>query len=111
WEWTPDDRLLLTLPCSHLHGLALGLFASFLVGSSLVLRPRFIAEEVAADLEASACTTFFGVPTMYNRLVQLPPAEVQRRDLHRMRLWACGSAPLLPTTFERFRDVFGATLV
>jgi malonyl-CoA/methylmalonyl-CoA synthetase len=111
WEWTAADRLLLTLPCSHLHGLALGLLASFLAGSSVVLRPRFVAEDVPGDLERSACTMFFGVPTMYNRLVQLPGDEIRRRNLDRMRLWACGSAPLLPTTFERFRAVFGATLL
>jgi malonyl-CoA/methylmalonyl-CoA synthetase len=111
WEWTAGDRLLLALPCSHLHGLALGLLASFLVGSSVALRPRFVAEELLADLQHSACTMFFGVPTMYNRLVQLPAELVRNADLRRMRLWACGSAPLLSTTFERFRDVFAATLL
>lgn len=111
WEWTADDRLLLTLPCSHLHGLALGLLASFLVGSSVVLRSRFVAEEVPGDLEASRCTMFFGVPTMYTRLLQLPSESTRSSDLKAMRLWACGSAPLLPTTFDSFRERFGADLV
>lgn len=111
WEWSSEDRLLLTLPCSHLHGLALGLLASFLMGSCVVLRSRFVAEEVPADLERTRCTMFFGVPTMYNRLVQLPDEVTRARDLQRMRLWACGSAPLLPTTFARFSEVFGKQLL
>ena len=37
WRWTARDRLLLTLPCFHLHGLGLGILGSFLAGSSVVL--------------------------------------------------------------------------
>ena len=81
WQWSEHDRLLLTLPCFHLHGLGLGILTSFLVGSSVVLRRRFVAEEVIADLERSQATMFFGVPTMYNRLVALPEAALHGHDL------------------------------
>jgi malonyl-CoA/methylmalonyl-CoA synthetase len=72
--------LLLTLPCFHLHGLGLGILTSGLVGSSVVLRRRFVAEEILADLARHACTMFFGVPTMYNRLVSLPPGSASAHD-------------------------------
>lgn len=111
WEWQPADRLLLTLPCSHLHGLGLGLLGSLLAGSSVVLRARFAAEEVPGDLARFAATMFFGVPTMYNRLVQLPRHAVDREDLSGMRLWVSGSAPLLVPTYERFLQLFGHALV
>jgi malonyl-CoA/methylmalonyl-CoA synthetase len=104
WRWTEADRLLLTLPCFHLHGLGLGIISSLLIGSSVVLRRRFIAEEIWGDLEQFHATMFFGVPTMYNRLVSLPEALLEGRDLHRMRLWVSGSAPLSAATFERFRE-------
>ena len=107
WKWTAADRLLLTLPCFHLHGLALGVLGSFLVGSSIVLRPRFAVQEILALLERHRCTMFFGVPTMYNRLVTLPADAVAATDLSRMRLWVSGSAPLTVATFNRFRDLFG----
>ena len=110
WRWTPADRLLLTLPCFHLHGLGLGIITSYLVGSSVVLRRRFVAEEVCGDLERCAATMFFGVPTMYNRLVALPEALSVARDLRRMRLWVSGSAPLPVSTCERFQQRFGACL-
>jgi malonyl-CoA/methylmalonyl-CoA synthetase len=111
WRWTEDDRLLLTLPCFHLHGLGLGVLASFLIGSSIALRRRFVAEDVCGDLERCAATMFFGVPTMYNRMVALPDAVVRGHDLHRMRLWVSGSAPLSSTTFARFRERFGSEIL
>lgn len=111
WRWTERDRLLLTLPCFHLHGLGLGIIASFLVGSSIVLRRRFVAEEICADLVRHAATMFFGVPTMYNRLVALPEGALERHDLSRMRLWVSGSAPLPAATFERFQQRCGATIL
>ncbi len=107
WGWSEHDRLLLTLPCFHLHGLGLGIIASGLVGSSVALRRRFVAEEVYADLERFQATMFFGVPTMYNRLVALPDAALTVCDLRRMRLWVSGSAPLSAATFERFRERCG----
>jgi len=106
WRWTRADRLLLTLPCFHLHGLALGILGSLLVGSTIVLRSRFVADEVPHLLAAHRCTLFFGVPTMYNRLVLLGDEKLAA-DLGTMRLWVSGSAPLTPATFEQFRRRFG----
>jgi acyl-CoA synthetase (AMP-forming)/AMP-acid ligase II len=111
WAWCVEDRLLLTLPCFHLHGLGLGLLTSMMVGSCIVLRDRFDATTVLADLAASRATTFFGVPTMYNRIVALPDGAETAIDLSRMRLWVSGSAPLSAATFERFRDRFGAEII
>lgn len=111
WRWTERDRLLLTLPCFHLHGLGLGVLTSLLIGSSIVLRRRFVAEEIPHLLERYRCTLFFGVPTMYNRLVLLPDRVLGNRDLSSMRLWVSGSAPLTEVTFERFRERFGFALM
>ena len=111
WQWSENDRLLLTLPCFHLHGLGLGIITSFLMGSSVVLRRRFVAEDVCADLERVGATMFFGVPTMYNRLVALPEAAITAYARQNMRLWVCGSAPLTAATFERFKERFGRELL
>lgn len=107
WRWSERDRLLLTLPCFHLHGLGLGLLGSLLVGSSVVLTARFVAEEVPRLLSRHRCTMFFGVPTMYNRLAELPEAASDGVDLGSMRLWVSGSAPLTAATFARFKERFG----
>ncbi len=111
WQWTENDHLLLTLPCFHLHGLGLGILTSFLVGSSVTLRPRFQLDTVLADLVRSQATMFFGVPTIYNRLVGLDEDAIRAHDLKRMRLWVSGSAPLSVATYERFRERFGYSLM
>ncbi len=111
WEWTQADRLLLTLPCFHLHGLGLGILLSLCVGSSLVLCPGFVAEEALELLSRQECTMFFGVPTIYNRLVQLSDEALARVDLRRMRMWVSGSALMPPSTYERFRQRFGYALM
>jgi malonyl-CoA/methylmalonyl-CoA synthetase len=89
-----------------LHGLGLGILGSLLAGSSIVLRDRFRADDVFRDIRAHCCTMFFGVPTMYNRLVTLTDDVAAPADVRSMRLWVSGSAPLTAATFERFRERF-----
>ena len=107
WAWEPEDVLLLTLPLFHTHGLVVGLHCALAAGAAVLLRRRFEAGEAAAELLGGAPTLFFGVPTMYVRLVE----ELrQRRDaeaLRRMRLFCSGSAPLAPETFAAFRELTG----
>jgi malonyl-CoA/methylmalonyl-CoA synthetase len=89
WRWEPDDRLLLTLPLFHVHGLGVGLNGSLCAGASVALAARFDPDEVAERAEQGA-TLFFGVPTMYHRLVESGRAE----RLRPLRLLVSGSAPL-----------------
>lgn len=111
WGWSAADRLLLTLPCFHMHGLGLGILASLAVGSAILLRRRFDVAVVLDDLVESRATMFFGVPTMYNRIVALPEEERSDRSHPSLRLWVSGSAPLSAATFERFRERFGAEIL
>jgi malonyl-CoA/methylmalonyl-CoA synthetase len=110
WRWTPDDRLLLTLPLFHTHGLMVGLHGTLVMGASVDLRRKFDAAETLAALDADpAISLFFGVPTMYGRLV----AEAKRRDIprHLPRLFVSGSAPLSPHLFEEFERLFGQRIL
>jgi malonyl-CoA/methylmalonyl-CoA synthetase len=88
WRWEPDDRLLLTLPLFHVHGLGVGLNGSLCAGAAVVLRSRFEVDDVAA--RSSEVSLFFGVPTMYQRLA----ATDNARALRSLRLLVSGSAPL-----------------
>lgn len=110
WAWEADDVLLLTLPLFHTHGLVVGLCCALAAGATVSLRRRFDAAEAAGDLLEGEPTLFFGVPTMYVRLV----GELQRRReggealaLSHLRLFCSGSAPLDPETFAAFRDLTG----
>jgi malonyl-CoA/methylmalonyl-CoA synthetase len=89
WRWEPEDTLLLALPLFHVHGLGVGLNGSLCAGAAVSLLAKFDPEEVAARAEHDA-SLFFGVPTMYHRLVQ--SGQVER--LRSLRLLVSGSAPL-----------------
>ncbi len=90
WCWTTADRLALALPLFHVHGLVAGLFGSLAAGGSVVVFPRFDPEEVLASAERHGATMFFGVPTMYHRLVAAEGVE----RLGALRLCVSGSAAL-----------------
>jgi malonyl-CoA/methylmalonyl-CoA synthetase len=110
WHWQEDDRLLLALPLFHAHGLMVGLHGTLFMGASAILRRKFDAADVLATFEADpSVTLFFGVPTMYARLL----AEAERRGVpkHLPRLFVSGSAPLSPQAFADFKRVFGHTIL
>jgi malonyl-CoA/methylmalonyl-CoA synthetase len=103
WRWEPADRLVHALPLFHVHGLAIGLHGTLLRGAGAVLM-RFTPEDIVRELQAGG-TLFFGVPAMYQRLVE--HLEAQPADLSGVRLFVCGSAPLPPALFARCRQVLG----
>jgi len=111
WAWEPADSLLLTLPLFHTHGLVVGLHCALAAGATVLLRRRFDAAAAAQELLQGAASLFFGVPTMYVRLVEELKKVSDRASLARMRLFCSGSAPLAPETFEAFRDLTGHTIL
>jgi malonyl-CoA/methylmalonyl-CoA synthetase len=110
WAWEPADSLLLSLPLFHTHGLVVGLHTALAAGATVHLRRRFEAGDAAADLLAGEATLFFGVPTLYVRLVEefrRRNAAGERISLDCLRLFCSGSAPLAPETFVAFRELTG----
>jgi malonyl-CoA/methylmalonyl-CoA synthetase len=107
WDWQPADSLLLALPLFHTHGLVVGLHCALAAGATVLLRRRFDAAEAASELLAGAATLFFGVPTMYGRLVEELRSRGPGLDLSSVRLFCSGSAPLSAETFAAFRELTG----
>ena len=95
WAWTAEDRLVLSLPLYHVHGLCAGLFGTLAAGASAAVFDRF--DPVAVLDAAPHCTMFFGVPTMYHRLA----ASGRVRELAALRLCVSGSAPLPADLWHR----------
>jgi len=107
WGFTPDDVLLHALPIFHVHGLFVALHCAFLSGCPMVWLARYNEAEVIAGLARS--TVMMGVPTFYTRLLA-DPAFTRGRAEH-MRLFVCGSAPLLASTFAEFEERTGKRIL
>jgi malonyl-CoA/methylmalonyl-CoA synthetase len=109
WEVSEQDILCHALPLFHVHGLCFALHTALMAGTKVVMCDEFSSDTVIDILSRQegelACTIFMGVPTMYLRMMEgLKGAE---HNFGHIRLFASGSAPLLPKDFERIRNVFG----
>ena len=109
WEMTEADVLCHALPLFHVHGLCFALHTSLIVGAKIVMFDEFSSETAIDILSCKegdlTSTMFMGVPTMYLKIIET--MEGRRRDFSHIRLFASGSAPLLPKDFERIKKVFG----
>ncbi len=106
WRITSEDRLLLALPLFHVHGLGNGLHCWLIGGCRMRLLERFEHQKAAAVFREFQPTLFFGVPTIYVRLLEMDP-ELARS----MRLFVSGSAPLPAQVMEEFQNKFGHTIL
>src|SRR5258706_71720 len=93
-----QDILLHALPLFHAHGLFVALHAALLSGSRMIFFPKFEAKPTLHALRRG--TVFMGVPTYYTRL--LAEQGLDRHACRNMRLFVCGSAPLLAETLNAF---------
>jgi malonyl-CoA/methylmalonyl-CoA synthetase len=98
WRWTPDDRLLLSLPLFHLHGLGVGIHGTLTAGASVLLFDGFDPSAIADAARRGGGSIFFGVPTMYHRIARSDAATA----FTALRLCVSGSAPLPPDLHDAF---------
>ena len=106
WRISSEDRYLAVLPLFHAHGLANGLCTWLVSGCRMRLVPRFDHARALEWFEGFQPTLFFGVPTIYIRLLELP-ADAARRIGQSARLFVSGSAPLPVQIHEEFASRFG----
>jgi malonyl-CoA/methylmalonyl-CoA synthetase len=110
WQITEADRFLLALPLFHVHALGNGLHCWLIAGCRMRLLERFDHRRATSDFLDFRLTLFFGVPTIYVRLLETEPAAA--REIGRcMRLFVSGSAPLPAQVLEEFRTLFGHTIL
>ncbi len=110
WQITERDRFLLALPLFHIHALGNGLHTWLLSGCRMRLLERFDRTTILDEFREFRPTLFFGVPTMYVRLLDTP-RETAREIGSRMRLFVSGSAPLPAHVLGEFRALFGHTIL
>jgi malonyl-CoA/methylmalonyl-CoA synthetase len=110
WQIAEADRFLLTLPLFHVHGLGNGVHCWLMSGCLMRLLRRFERETAAREFLDFRPTLFFGVPTIYVRLLDFA-ADDAREIGSFMRLFVSGSAPLPAQVFDDFRTKFGHAIL
>ncbi len=100
WAWTAEDILVHGLPLFHVHGLVLGVLGSLRTGSALVHTGRPTPERYAA----AGGSLYFGVPTVWSRVVADPAAAAALRSA---RILVSGSAGLPAPVFDSLVGLTG----
>ncbi|GAB3012682.1 acyl-CoA synthetase [Mycobacterium bourgelatii] len=100
WQWTADDVLVHGLPLYHVHGLVLGLLGSLRVGNRFV----HTGKPTPAGYAAAGGTLYFGVPTVWSRVVR---DQAAAEALRPARLLVSGSAALPVPVFEGLERLTG----
>ena len=105
-----SDRVLASLPFSHLFGFVVTGVAPLLAGAAVMTMPRYHPSRVIEAIETGGVTMFVGVPSMYVSLL----AAMERRggafDRGALRLCLCGGAPLDPRVQDRWCATTGIEL-
>ncbi|GAA2682853.1 long-chain-fatty-acid--CoA ligase [Actinoplanes palleronii] len=102
---TGDDVVLGCLPLFHTFGQTVGMNATFRLGGTLVLLPRFSGEAAIDLILRENVTIFHGVPTMYIGLLE---AAAKAEQLPKLKLCVSGGASLPVAVLERFAEAFGS---
>lgn len=106
-ELRRDDVVMGCLPLFHTFGQTVAMNATFRMGATLVLQPRFDAGAAIELMVEQNATHFCGVPTMY---LALSEAAAGAERLPRLRTCVSGGAALPVAALERFESLFDATI-
>jgi malonyl-CoA/methylmalonyl-CoA synthetase len=107
WGWTEGDVLIHALPIFHVHGLFVAIHGALISGSKMLWFEKFDPRATIAQM--ARATVMMGVPTLYVRMLAEP--SLTREAAQHMRIFIAGSAPLLPETFDAWRERTGHTIV
>ena len=107
------DSILTVVPLFHANAWSLP-FSAAMCGAKLVLPgPKLDPESLYILLESEACTKAFGIPTIWLSFLAWVEANKAKLDLSKLKLRFVGSggsaAPR--ATIEKFRELFGATVL
>jgi long-chain acyl-CoA synthetase len=112
--WVPglvdgEEVIYALLPLFHAYGLTLCLTFAISIGATLVLFPRFDAEQALEAMQRRPATFLPGVPPMYQALADA--ALTSGVDLHSVRFAISGAMSLPTTVVDHWEAVTGGLLV
>ncbi|MCZ4500569.1 MAG: acyl-CoA synthetase [Marmoricola sp.] len=109
-----NDTHVLTLPLFHTFGATVQLHAGFAMAATLLLVPRFDAEQVIGLMQKEEVTFFAGVPTMWWGLLAALDADSSidvERIARNLRIGASGGASLPVEIITQVKKKLGVTIL
>jgi long-chain acyl-CoA synthetase len=103
------ETFLVVLPMFHAFAATVGMLCPLLAGGTIVPLPRFDPAQVADAIAAHRATVFMAVPSIYNVLLRLPDADVQK--FASLRRCISGAAALPLDVMNRFEQRFGKVIL
>ncbi|GGE60658.1 acyl-CoA synthetase [Priestia taiwanensis] len=100
-----EDVMLHVAPLFHCAQLNLFMIPATYVGATQVIHKEFGPQKVLEDIQTHRISFFFGVPAMYNFLLQVPNAS--EYDMRSVTRCAYGAAPMPVTLIEGSMKLFG----
>ncbi len=86
-----NDRLLLYVPLFHCFGQNAIFNAGLNVGATIILQRRFDLERVLENVDKYKVTMFFGVPTVFIRLIN---QDISKYNFSSLRYYFSAAAPM-----------------
>jgi long-chain acyl-CoA synthetase len=106
------DTHLMVLPLFHSFGQTVNMNAGFSSAATLVLLPRFAADQALALMQKESITFFAGVPTMYWGLLSAVNEGVDvERIARNLRRAVSGGSALPVEILKQFKEKFGVQIL
>ena len=91
-DYDETDRVCIPVPFYHCFGMVMGNLACAVHGSAMVIPcPTFDPAAVLATVEDEACTSLYGVPTMF--IAELGQDDLENRQLGSLRTGIMAGSP------------------
>ncbi|WP_181349771.1 AMP-binding protein [Thalassobacillus sp. CUG 92003] len=104
-----EQSVLGILPFFHVYGMTAVMNLSVMMGTKMILLPKFEPIDVLKTIDKQKPTLFPGAPTIYIALLNHP--KLKNYDLSSIEACLSGSAPLPVDVQEKFEKVTGGKLV
>lgn len=102
-----EDRLLLYLPLFHCFGQNFILNSGLNACATIVLQRRFLPEETLRVASCDRVTMFFGVPTVFAKLLEM---QLDECDLSSVRYYFSAAAKLSVDIVKQWQEHYGAII-
>ncbi len=109
-HYTEQDRVCIPVPFYHCFGMVMGNLACTSHGATMVIpAPAFEPAATLAAVEAEACTSLYGVPTMF--IAELADPGFASYDLSSLRTGIMAGSPCPVEVMKEVIDRMGMTEV